>query len=62
MASNVLTWADEVRLELVHQIEVVDHDGKPASSSRKQRILADLRLRLALMEKLISVCEEHGDD
>ena len=61
MASDVLRWADGVRLDLVHQIEVADRDGKPAPFSSKRRILADLRLRLALMEKLIAVCAAHGD-
>ena len=58
MASDVLTWAGEVRENLAHQVENATCDDRTASNAGTRRNLADLRLRLALIEKLIAACEE----
>jgi hypothetical protein len=58
MASDVLTWAGEVRDNLVHQVEIANRDDRKAPSAGTRRTLADLRFRLALIEKLIAACDE----
>jgi len=58
MASDVLTWAGEVRDNLVHQVEIASRDDRSASKASTRQTLADLRFRLALIEKLIAACEE----